>query len=119
MAAFQRATGPAEPRQECRENEDNTSEVQKNASMQGAREWVLSSWSSSLNRQYCSAQGAPGTLEPILSLPLGAALSLTPKLPAYPTYRVRELVGNELAHQGNGCGPLFPDLEGEQQTSER
>ena len=50
----------------------------------------------------CSA-GVPGTSELVPSL--------TPRLPAYPTYRVCELVGNELAHQGNGCGPFLPNLE--------
>lgn len=59
-----------------------------------------------------TSSGAP---EPILFLPLSFGLSLTPKTPAE-AYRVCELVGNELAHQGNGCGAFLPNLEEERQT---
>ena len=45
------------------------------------------------------------------------ALYLISQVPAYLTYRVCELVGNELAHQGNGRGPFLPNLE-ERQTSD-
>lgn len=56
-----------------------------------------------------------GTLESTLSLPLGFVPP--PPKPSADTYRVCELVSNELAHQGNGCGPFLPNLE-ERQTYE-
>ena len=54
-----------------------------------SRKWSFSSWSSSPNRQCCSAQGVPGTPEPVLSLTLGfTCLSPTSCLPTRLTVSV-------------------------------
>lgn len=97
MAAFHRGAGNSARNAETMKTAPR--QAQKNPSTQTGVVFQLKQLP---NRQCCSA-GAPGTPEP--------ALSLTLRLPAYPTYRVCELVGNELAHQGNGCGPFLPNLE--------